>query len=204
MDRLKGPGRGSSSVVAALLWFLNAGTAWCGFGHGDVPAFTQFWPHIHPAPFNNTLPEESMNATCKIELPADRLFISICLRRSPKETPFSPVSETKRIAFLDTLIQSNRARTDWRSLAREIGHHKMRHAWKGFALGFCRRGPFSGSAGFCVVWRSLRRFGWTHPVHVGLAFLWGGFACSTWCCRCCSWPTPGRMNTRPIATPSTP
>lgn len=194
MDRLKGLALAvvlGGPVVAALLWFFERGgpLAWV-WAWATVTSFSLLLQFLAPTfilPLFNKftpLPEGELRSAIfalaqKLNYPLTRLFVIDGSRRSSKGNAFfTGFGKNKRIALFDTLIQKQSVPELTAVLAHEIGHHKMRHVWKGFALGVLQTGGLFFLLGVALRWPALfEAFRVDTPsVHVGLALFGVVFA----------------------------
>lgn len=194
MDRVKGLVLAAAlggPVLAALLWFFERGgdAAWL-WAWATVTGFSLLLQFLAPTfilPLFNKftpLPEGELRSAIfalaqKLDYPLTRLFVIDGSRRSSKGNAFfTGFGKNKRIALFDTLIQKQTVPELTAVLAHEIGHHKMRHVWKGFALGVLQTGGLFFLLGLALRWPALfEAFRVDTPsVHAGLALFGVVFA----------------------------
>ncbi len=186
LDRLKGFALTAvigGPLLALLLWFFGrlGSTAWL-WAWGAVTGFTLLLQFVAPRwilPLFNKftpLPEGELRRAIfdyahRVGYPLANLFVMDGSKRSAKGNAFfTGFGKNKRIALFDTLVEKHSVEELVAVLAHEIGHHKMGHVWKGFALSAVQTGGTLFVLSLTLHWSALFEAFQVDPsLHAGFA-----------------------------------
>lgn len=170
-------------VLLLILWFYDwAGSLFWLYAWGGLTLFSLFMSFFYTTLilplFNKLTPLEEGELRNSIEeisqktgFPLKNIFVMDGSKRSTKSNAFfSGFGKNKRIVLYDTLIKELSVDEITAVLSHEIGHYKMKHAYKGNILGIMQSGLMLFLLGWFINYPAISQaLGVQEPsFHIGL------------------------------------